>query len=178
MLSRRDCASERNLIERRQRYRLSLLLFLWAGIIMGAVWASGKPEEQQDLTLSQGTPQAVFPLNGQRVDRGQTTVIVRLVRADNPDRADFTVTVALVDCSGGLESRSVVVGSLGTYPTAEVGGSYALDLGPGLKQMRATGLETRQICLKLELKPLRASVEWKNLRVIVTGPEWKEPPRA
>jgi hypothetical protein len=145
---------------------------------MGAVWASGEPEEQQDLTLSQGTPQIVFPLNEQRVDRGQTTVIVRLVRADNPDRADFTVTVALVSCGSGLESRSVAVGSLGTYPTAEVGGFYALDLGPGLKQMRATGLQTRQICLKLELKPLRASVEWKNLRVTVTRPEWKEPPRS
>ena len=52
-----------------------------------------------------------------------------------------------------------------------------LILGPGLKQMCATGLQTRQICLKLELKPLRTPVEWKNLRVIVTRPEWKEPPR-
>jgi hypothetical protein len=146
---------------------------------MGTASGSGDPEQQpRELTLSQSTPEAVFPLDDQLVKKGETTVRVRLVRADNPHHADFTVAAMLVECRGGAESHSVAVGSLGVYPTGTTGGSYAMDLGPGLKQMGAAGHQPGQVCLKLQLKPLRASVDWKKLRVTVTSPEWKKPPES
>jgi len=180
MLSSRDCGHGHDPIELRQTHRVALLAaFVWAGIAMGTTLRSGDPEQQKrELTLSQSTPEAVFPLDDQRVKKGETTVLVRLVRADNPDHADFTVTAVLVDCRGGAESQSVAVGSLGVYPTGTTGGSYAMDLGPGLKQMGAARHEPGQICLKLQLKPLRPSVDWKKLRVTVMSPEWKEPPKS
>jgi hypothetical protein len=179
MLSSRACACGRDPIEPHKRRSIALVgAFLWAAIMMGPVWGSAHAEQQSELTLSQSAPQAIFPLDEERVNKGETTVLVRLVRAENPDHIDFTVDVSLADCRAGAESSSTAIGSLGVYPAGQVGGSYALDLGPGLKRMLAHSYETGQICLKLQLKPLRTSANLKNLRVTLTRPEWKMPPRS
>ncbi len=153
-----------------------LATFVWIVTVLGAVGDVGDRKPPREVVLTQGTPQAVFPLDEQRVNQRQTTVVVRLVRQDNPDHADFSVSLILAGCKGGEESRVAPVGSLGTYPGGQTVGSYAFDIGPALQQMRGAGFQLGQVCMKLELKPLRASANWKRLRVTVTCPEWKQPP--
>jgi hypothetical protein len=128
------------------------------------------------ITLSRQSPQAAFPLDEQRVKQGRTTVLVQLIRADNPDHAEFTVDTKLSDCSAGAGKPQVPVGSLGTYPAGQTGGRYALDLGPALKQISAAGQPLSHTCLKLLLKPLHPSTDWKRLRVTVSAPQWKDSP--
>jgi hypothetical protein len=153
-----------------------LATFVWVVSVLGAVGDAGDRKPPREVVLTQGTPQAVFPLDEQRVNKVQTTVVLRLVRQDNPDRADFSVSLVLAGCRGGEESRVEPVGSLGIYPAGQTEGLYAFDIGPALQQMRGAGFPMSQVCMKLELKPLRASVNWKRLRVTVTSPEWKQPP--
>jgi hypothetical protein len=153
-----------------------LTALVWVAAAMGAARDAGEQKPPREVVLTQSTPQAVFSVDEQRVNQGQTTVVVRLVRQDNPDRADFSVSLMLTGCHGGEESKTVPIGALGTYPVAQNEGSYAFDIGPALKQMREAGFQLAQVCMKLELKPLRASVNWKRLRVTATGPEWQQPP--
>jgi len=116
------------------------------------------------------------PLEQERLKRGETTIAVKLVRVENPDHAQFTVEVMLAACDEEKAAHSEPVGALGLYPAGESGGSYAFDVGPGLKRMLAAGYVTKQICIKLQLKGLRASVPLpETLRVTITRPEWKEP---
>ena len=153
-----------------------LATLVWVAAVLGAARDAGDGKPPREVVLTQGTPQAVFPLDEQRVNNGQTTVIVRLVRQENPDRADFSVSLMLAGCKGGEKSHVAPVGSLGTYPAGQTEGSYAFDIGPALQQMRGAGIQLGQVCLKLEVQPLRASVNWKRLRVTVSSPEWKQPP--
>lgn len=153
-----------------------LTALVWVAAAMSAARDDGDRKPQPEVVLTQSTPQAVFPLDEQRVNHAQTTVVVRLLRQDNPDHTDFSVALVLAGCKSGEESRVVPVGSLGTYPSGQTEGSYAFDLGPALQQMRGFGIQLGEICLKLEVKPLRPSVNWKRLRVIVSSPQWKQPP--
>jgi hypothetical protein len=153
-----------------------LATLIWITATVGAVQDARDRKAAREVVLTQGAPHAVFPLDEQRVIKRQTTVVVRLLRQENPDRAAFSVSFMLAGCHGGKETHVVPVGSLGTYPSGQTEGSYAFDIKPALQQMRSAGFPLDQICVKLELKPLRASVNWKRLRVTVTSPEWKQPP--
>lgn len=164
-LSRRDL----------NRYGTVLLaLCVWSSAAMGAPHGTGEGSHAGEVVLTQSAPHAVFSLDEQHVSKGQTTVVIRLVKQENPDHADFSVAVTLVGCHGGNETQTAPVGSLGIYPAGLTEGSYAFDIGPALKQMR--GMRLEHVCIKLELKPMRTSTDWRRLRVTVSRPEWKQPP--
>lgn len=147
--------------------------------VLGTASAStadgGERRPREEVVLSQATSKAVFPLDEGRLSQGQTTLVIHLVREENPDRAESSVSVSLVDCKG-QDSRVEPVGALGKYPAGEVQGKYAFDIGPALKQIRAAGV-SGDVCMKLELKPLRAAAKWNRLRVTVSRPEWQQPPQ-
>jgi len=136
---------------------------------------AAQPGQAHEVTLTQQSPQAAFPLDQERVKKGMTTVSLQLIRIENPDRANFTVDVKLSECAAGAPTNEIPVGSLGTYPAGEAGGWYALDLGPALKQMNSAGQPLSHTCLKLLLKPLHASTDWRKLRVTVSSPQWRQP---
>jgi hypothetical protein len=151
-----------------------LTVFAWRSVAMGAPRDPGEGALSREVVLTKSAPRADFPLDEEQVSKGRTTVVIRVVGQENPDHADFSVAVLLVGGHGGNETQTAPVGSLGIYPTGENEGSYAFDIGPALKQMRSAS--PRQVCIRMELKPMRAAADWKRLRVTVSRPEWEKPP--
>jgi hypothetical protein len=151
------------------------LAFAWiialAGVCAHAQDATHPPE----ATLTQKIPLSIFPLDEQRLKEGKSVVNVQILRISNPGDIGFSVRVTLSGCNGDAAQHEAPVGSLGVYPAGQTG-SYALDIGPALKQIRAAGQTAGSTCLRLQLKPLRSSADWSKLRVTLSSPQWTEPP--
>ncbi len=151
------------------------VIFLVA-FVCGAAAASPlqpkvESETSQQTILTRQSPEAVFPVDYARVERGDSLVL-RMVEVDNPDQADFTVNVMLAPCASATDSsQRVPVGSMGVYPAQETHGLYAFDLAPAMGRLRG---HARDACLVLQLKPLHPSKEWNRLKVTVTNPQWKK----
>lgn len=153
--------------------RVAILgILLWLGIIACASSQKDTAARPREVTLSHQSPQAAFPLDQQRLEEGKTVFSVGLLRTVNPDHAEFSVDVKLASCSSSSQAHEEPVGSLGIYPASQVGGEYSFDLAPALKQMSRGGQSAQDICLKLQLKPLRASTNWRRLQVTVSSPRW------
>jgi len=134
----------------------------------------GESQRSREVVLTQQASEALFPLDQERVNRGETTVFLRLVGAENPEHVNFAVSVTLADCRSRTK-RTAPVGAMGLYPSGKTEGAYAFDLGPALTQMHKLGAESGHVCVKLELKPVGVAADWKGLRVTVTRPTWQLP---
>jgi hypothetical protein len=154
---------------------LLLAVAVCSGIVVLAAARQEQPDHSREVTLSRQAPNATFPLNEQRLKQGKTIVAFQLGKVYNPDRAEYSVQVILAGCGDAAGAREAPVGSLGVYPTGQEGGRYALDLGPALKQVLTQGQTLRTTCIKMQLKPMRASTDWKRLRVTVSSPQWSDP---
>jgi len=142
---------------------------------IAAACDGAESEQPRDVVLSQRASEVIFPLNQERIKKGETTVLVRLVRAENPEHVNFAVSVTLAECRGGTKGTAPV-GAMGLYPSGRTEGSYAFDLGPALTSLHNMGAGRGEVCLKLVLKPMGAGADWKRLRVTITPPEWQQPP--
>jgi hypothetical protein len=152
-----------------------LAIVVCAIATIAAAWDGAESQGSREVVLTPQAPEALFPLDQERVNRGETTVLLRLVRAENPERVNFAVSVTLAECRGGTKGTAPV-GAMGLYPSGKTEGSYAFDLGPALTRMHNMGVERGQVCLRLGLKPMGVAADWKGLRVTVTRPKWQQPP--
>jgi len=155
---------------------------LVAPLIFVVVFVCGSPsasplkprvqsETPSQTTLTQQSPEAVFPLDYARIKRGDV-LLLQLVAVDNPQHATFTVNVMLVPSATVIDSsQRVPVGSMGVYPDQENHGLYTFDLAPAIRQLKG---QARDACLVIQLKPLHPSSGWNRLRVTVTNPQWKQ----
>jgi hypothetical protein len=160
----------------RSSVQLVAPLIFAVGFVCGSATASAlqtkvQSETPSQTTLTQQSPEVVFPLDDAQVQRGDI-LLLRLVAVDNPQHADFTVNVALAPGATTMDSsQRVPVGSMGVYPAQENHGLYTFDLAPAIRQLKG---HARHACIVLQLKPLHPSREWNRLRVTVTNPQWKE----
>jgi hypothetical protein len=151
------------------------LAFAWMMAFAGVYAHAQGATHPREATLTQKAPLSIFPLDEQRLKEATPVVTVQILRVSNPDDVGFSVRVTLSGCARDAAQHEAPVGSLGVYPAGQTG-SYALDLAPALKQVRAAGQSVGSTCLRLQLKPLRSSVDWSTLRVTLSSPQWTEPP--
>ena len=149
--------------------------FSWAVAFAGVYAHAQGATHPREATLTQKVPLSIFPLDEQELKADKSVVTVQILRVSNPDEIGFSVRVTLSGCAGDAAQHEAPVGSLGVYPAGQTG-SYALDLGPALKQIRPAGQPVGSTCLRLQLKPLRSSADWSKLRVTLSSPQWAEPP--
>jgi len=130
-----------------------------------------------EFWLSASSPQASFPLAQDKIAQGETVIVVRVGQVENPAQVDFTVTLSLGRCAGDAERTEIPLGALGLYPKGSSNRRFVFELEPALKKI-PHGEDPGRFCLEFRLRPLRASEQLRDTRVLISAPEWQKPPRA
>jgi hypothetical protein len=156
--------------------------------LLGAAFLSGlseiksleiKPAESRPagtVVLTAAKPFARVPIPVEVWREKRTSLAISIVAIKNPKNAGFSINVFLEpgapnEPGAKTNIAPAEIGVLGIYPAGQTG-DYRLNASAALRSLQASGADTNQLCLRMELRRIHPKNPLDGLEVMLSAPQW------
>jgi hypothetical protein len=164
-----------------------LLAALFAGSALRAV-CSGRGQHQgldqhdqkegqgANATLTSAHPSGFFAISPETLRSAPPVVVIQVTKVANPGGTPFQVFVYLSYRSApGQELEEIPIGNVSLFPADRPAG-FLFRASKAFAQLKATASSAIDVCVLVELKPLRKTDRLTSVEVTVAPPQWKAEP--
>jgi hypothetical protein len=166
---------------------------LLSGLLLTALFAvsarqavcSGRGQDQKDqregqganATLTSDHPAESFAIPPETLRSAPPVVVIQVTKVVNPGRTPFQIFVYLSyrSAPGQQQAQKIPIGNVGLFPADHPAG-FLLRASSAFERLKATASSATDVCVLVELKPLRKSDKLTSVEVTVAPPQWKAEP--